>query len=139
MRTENHAHLCVYSELIWWDKEIKFYASITYRHQCYNPVWNHGVWVPKFNGWDVGKFHSGEGTSTTLCVRSYRQNLYTTVRGNPKSPWFRIDSKELTWSLIQIYKSFNRKNLHTQPNQLLTSVVASRKEIHPLLGQGTFL
>lgn len=50
---------------------------------------------------------------------------------------FRINSEELTCSLIQMHKSFNWRNLYIWAKQLLP-VVASWEESTPLPGQGLF-
>lgn len=53
-----------------------------------------------------------------------------TVMEKPQKSSFRINSEELTCSLIQVHKSFNRRNLHTRARQLLP-VVPSGKGPHP--------
>lgn len=59
------------------------------------------------------------------------------VGGKPQKSQFRIDSEELTHSLIQVPKSVNKRNLHTRATQLLPGV-AGQDEATPLPGQGPF-
>lgn len=53
------------------------------------------------------------------------------VRGKPQKFKFRIESEGQTRSLIQIHKSFHRRNSHTREKQLL-AVVAGQEEPTPL-------
>lgn len=50
---------------------------------------------------------------------------FVAVEGKPQRSKFRIKSQELTGSLTQTHRSFNRRNLHTRSRQ--RSVVAGNK------------
>lgn len=77
-----------------------------------------------------GKFHSGEGINIILCVRSYRQNLYTIVGGNPKSPRFRIDPNNWNWAWFKfIWALIGRTHVHSQTRCLLPVAAVGKRSI----------
>ena len=56
----------------------------------------------------------------------------------PQKSKFRIDSEDLTCSLIPVHKGFNRRKLHTQAKQLLAPSGGRLGVYPPLPGQGLF-
>lgn len=64
--------------------------------------------------------------------------MLSAIGEKPQKPKFRVNSKELTHGLIQIHKSFTRRNLHTQAKHLLVLSGGRWGEIHTLPPQGLY-